>query len=66
VSLSKSATEIVCFLIFQVTVLDQLYSFKLLALRIAMLLNCLVKSMPHFSDFKDGGNFEYFTSIPIF
>jgi hypothetical protein len=43
VCLSKSATEIVCLLIFQVTVLDQLYSFKLLALRIAMLLNSLVK-----------------------
>jgi hypothetical protein len=49
VCVSKSATEIV--------------HFKLLALRIAMLLNNLVKHMPHCSDFKDGGHFEYFTSI---
>jgi hypothetical protein len=29
VCVSKSATEIVCMLIFQVTVLDQLYNFQL-------------------------------------
>jgi hypothetical protein len=37
VCISKSATEIVYLLIFQVIVLDQLCNFKLLALRIAML-----------------------------
>jgi hypothetical protein len=41
---SKSATEIVCLLIFQVTVLDQLYNFKQLALRIATLHNNLAKT----------------------
>jgi hypothetical protein len=62
VCVSKTATEIVSWLIFQVTALDELYNLDLLALRIAMLLNNL-KIMPHCSHFKDDGHFKYFTTI---
>jgi hypothetical protein len=61
VCLSKSATEIVCLLIFQATVLDQLFGIKN-----SDAAKQSIKKMPHCSDFKDGGHFEYFTSIPVF
>jgi hypothetical protein len=65
VCLSRSATEIVYMLIhvFQVTALDQLLQFWTFGIKNNNGIKQPRKNMSHCRHFKDGAQFEYFTSI---